>query len=129
MSAPPTATVRRRIDFWERVVPEDDCWIWTGPMRDGYGRFGKESIPAHRYAYQEMVGPIPAGLELDHLVCSRKACVNPYHCDPVPHRVNTRRWADTITHCPRDHEYTEENTYVDRRGLRRCRACRRKPAA
>lgn len=29
------------------------------------------------------------------------------------------------THCPQQHEFTEENTYTDKNGYRHCKACRR----
>ena len=29
------------------------------------------------------------------------------------------------THCPRGHEYTKENTYLQRKGSRECKSCRR----
>ena len=28
------------------------------------------------------------------------------------------------THCPNGHPYTEENTYINRRGHRKCRECK-----
>lgn len=32
------------------------------------------------------------------------------------------------THCPQNHEYTPDNTYVDRSGFRHCKTCRRERA-
>lgn len=79
--------------FWLRVHKTDDCWLWTSTLRRGYGRFWiapGRFVPAHRFAYELLVGPIPEGLELDHL-CRNPACVNPAHLDPVTHRENVRR--------------------------------------
>jgi hypothetical protein len=69
------------------------CWLWNrGKQKAGYGNFrlpGRH-MQAHRWFYLKMVGPIPLGLELDHL-CGVRACVNPSHLEPVPHVVNTLR--------------------------------------
>lgn len=87
---------------------------------------------AHRVAYEQARGPIPEGLELDHL-CRNRACVNPDHLEPVTHRENLLR-ADTFaarhaaqTHCVNGHEFTPDNTYIRTRpeGGRECRACRK----
>lgn len=66
--------------FWSKVVRTDTCWHWTGFTRFGYGRFGLERriVMAHRYAYELLVEPIPAGLHIDHR-CHNRACVNPDH--------------------------------------------------
>ena len=55
------------------------CWIWTGQMANGYGRFRGER--AHRYAYQLHRGEIPDGLMIRHM-CGNKRCVNPAHLEP-----------------------------------------------
>ena len=133
--------------FWSKVregpVPAatpqlGPCWLWAGATwKRGYGRFAVRSEtgrqkwhPAHRWAYEEMVSEIPAGLELDHL-CRMHSCVNPYHVDPVPHIVNARRgtagWNSRAkTHCPQGHPYDEENTYRHpTKGGRTCRTCQR----
>jgi hypothetical protein len=75
---------------------------------------------AHVVAYEEAVGLVPAGLELDHL-CRQTLCVNPVHVEPVTHRENMRRaYGDT---CKRGHALSGENLYVLPDGRRRCRTC------
>jgi hypothetical protein len=87
--------VRMRI----RVAPEPHpvlgtpCWLWAGRInRNGYGRVcigGKEPV-AHRVTYEHLIGPIPPRMILDHQ-CKTRACVNPWHTEPVTHRENTIR--------------------------------------
>lgn len=86
---------------------------------------------AHRFAYEDIVGPILEGLTIDHL-CRVRHCVNPAHLEPVTHLENVRRGNGGLnqlakTHCPKGHPYDEENTYrlPSRPSGRYCRACRR----
>lgn len=114
-----------------QVTPEG-CWQWTAYKNaDGYGMFSAHHgrpERAHRVAYRLFVGPIPPGLELDHL-CRNRACVNPAHLEPVEKRENIMRGVGrgaknaTKTHCRNGHEYTPENTYTTSRGWRACRTC------
>lgn len=119
--------------FWPKVYRYGvgGCWYWLGSLfGGGYGRFclsHGEAVLAHRYAYEQVVGSIPDGLELDHL-CLVKWCVNPAHLEPVTSQENTRRWAALITHCPAGHEYTPANTYRHADVRRSCRTCRREDA-
>lgn len=120
--------------FWSKVTEsESGCWVWTAATDkvSGYGRFQveKKCKYAHRVSYELMVCEIPDGLTIDHL-CRNRACVNPWHLEPVPHGVNTLR-GDSIaaanaakTHCPKSHLYDDANTARDSAGRRICRTCR-----
>ena len=69
-----------------------ECWLWQGFKVKGYGRIridGKAKR-VHRLMYEQMVGPIPDGLVIDHL-CMVRNCVNPEHLEPVTIEENTRR--------------------------------------
>lgn len=128
----PLATGTRRTAserFWSRVdtTDPDQCWLWTGALDPaGYGRFydGRD-YRAHRWAYEHLVGPIPDGLELDHL-CHVRNCVHPRHLEPVTGTTNKQRTRLALSsHCARGHEFTPENTYTKpKRGTRECVTCR-----
>jgi hypothetical protein len=66
-------------------------WLWVGAKAAGYGRFhirGRRAmVPAHRVAYELLVGPVLAGVEIDH-TCHVKDCVNPDHLRAVLHKQN-----------------------------------------
>jgi len=115
--------------FWSKVDKSKECWLWTGYKGSGgYGRFGanKKVGYAHRIAYELVKGPIPKGLELDHL-CRNPACVNPSHLEPVTHKENMERGTHaTKTHCINGHKFTPRNTYTppSKPGTRECRTCR-----
>lgn len=120
--------------FWRKVDKSGECWLWTGagtrPTDAGYGFFstGTRLELAHRLAWADRFGPVPPGLELDHL-CRTRACVNPDHLEPVTHRENTLRSPVAPaainarkTHCPRGHEYAGTNL-LRSGGRRFCRTC------
>ena len=103
------------------------CWEWRGAKNPkGYGNIRVDSYgPAkstHRVAYTELVGPIPNGMEIDHL-CRNRACINPQHLEAVDHATNVRRSErPAITHCKWGHEFNENNTRSSSVG-RHCRPC------
>jgi hypothetical protein len=71
---------------------ETPCWVWRGSLRDGYGliRCQGKVRNAHLVFYEKKYGPMPEGMQADHL-CRVRACVNPDHVEPVTHLENTRR--------------------------------------
>lgn len=124
--------------FWSFVKQLGDCWIWQGATSFGYGRFcvgpihpktghHGHSVYAHVFSYEIAIGPIPAGLQLDH-ICRNRACVRPSHLEPVTAKINVLRGNTivalnaSLTHCRKGHPFTQNNTRVYRR-KRICRAC------
>ena len=120
--------------FWSKVEFTNSCWLWQAAVNDeGYGRFGPSEY-AHRWAYEFCVGPLPDGLQIDHL-CRVRNCVNPDHLEPVTGRTNILRGISFSavharkTHCPQGHPYDEANTYTSptaKRRSRQCLACMKK---
>ena len=129
--------------FWAKVdqdgpVPDfrpdlGPCWVWIGKRANGgygqlmvRGRPNMSFVAAHRFSYELLVAPIPAGFHVDHL-CRVPWCVRPTHVEPVTPAENALRGlrGRLTTHCPYGHEYTPENTYVTPRGHRKCRTCKR----
>ena len=115
------------------------CWIWTGYTDpNGYGNFRRwrhnVTRSAHRIAWEWLRGPIPTGLQLDHL-CRVRACVNPDHLEPVTPKINQHRGYGEAakhvrqTHCIHGHAFTPENTRIVIRASgttsRQCRMCER----
>jgi hypothetical protein len=112
-----------------------ECWTWAACIqRGGYALFGikaGESVTAHRFGYELWIGPIPEGLELDHL-CRVRHCVRPDHLDPVTGKINQERSPVSPagingrkTKCIRNHELSGDNLFVDSQGKRQCRICMR----
>lgn len=123
--------------FLSKFVKSDDgCWLWTSTLNtNGYGQIRVQGTmsAAHRLSYQHFVGPVPEGLELDHL-CRVRNCINPAHLEPVTHAENVRRGnsganSRSKTHCPYGHLYEGDNLAFRTNGRhRRCRECERRKA-
>lgn len=119
--------------FVKFVIQDDGCWIWrSSPHPRSYGYFyvdsERRSQLAHRVSYEHFRGPIPDGLQIDHL-CRMGGCVNPDHMEVVTNRENTLRGTagqhySLRTHCKAGHPFDAENTILRSDAGRRCRACR-----
>jgi hypothetical protein len=124
----PNESLRDRIEGQIERDPVFGCHLWTGRTdRDGYGTLWSPlagARQAHRAVYLELVGPVEAGLVLDHL-CRRRRCVRPAHLEPVTGAENDlrRSWAHRARRatCPRGH--TLSTALVTPEGGRLCRTC------
>jgi len=126
----------RRLSISERFASKiapgaKGCVIWTGAKSVGYGIFSDNGVKvfAHRWNYERVNGPIPAGKVIDHL-CRVPSCVNPSHLEVVSQQENTLRGIGPSsfnaqkTHCMRGHEFAGENmTVIAKRRV--CVTCRR----
>jgi len=101
------------------------CWLWTaGRDAKGYGSFDSNGLlperAAHRVAWMLLRGPVPEGLQLDHL-CLNEQCVRPDHLEPVTNAENMRRAVLNRQRCRNGHPLSPSSV-----GKRlRCEICRR----
>lgn len=107
-----------------------DCLVWTGVVNhNGYplASINYKRVRLHRWVYETFIDQIPKGWDVDH-VCGNRRCLR--HLEAVTRQENLRRarvrkyGANYTTHCPRGHEMTKANTYIQpSNGARKCRTC------
>ncbi len=119
--------------IWSKVEKTPGCWLWKGARHtEGYGilKINRRDYRAHRLTYAILVGPIPDGLELDHL-CRNRAYVNPEHLEAVTRKENILRGESGSarnarkTHCHNGHPLTGDNLRFKKDGARVCLTCLR----
>lgn len=106
---------------------DEGCLIWLGKLdSNGYG--------PHRRIYEQTVGPIPAGMQLDHTchdrtvclggpTCPHRSCVDVTHLKVTTLVENVRRGGrGAALECPDGHLYALHGR-VDRNGHRLCVPC------
>ena len=124
------------------------CLIWTGPTdSSGYGVIATSNgpMPVHRFSYLAHKGPVPAGLQVDHVChteavkrgecsgdrerCPHRRCANPAHLEAVTASENTKRQDHANRRknvCAKGHDLTDPaNVHLRPSGRRACRACDR----
>jgi HNH endonuclease len=121
----------------QRVERENDCLVFAGARNaDGYGKVGLTIEPgvyrpgyAHRIAWEHHFGPLPEGLCVLHH-CDNPPCVLIDHLFIGTKGDNNRDMTAKgrngqarKTHCPKGHEYTEDNVRRTKTGGRQCKAC------
>lgn len=84
--------VDRAAVFWSHVERGDGCWLWRGPVNNGYGRVRINGVTsyAHRLSYELANGPIPDGQDALH-DCpdgDNPLCVRPDHLFLGDQRTN-----------------------------------------
>ena len=142
------------IDEWLQLIvianlvgDPTGCWMWQGRTGRGYGvlNIHQDRVYIHRLSYTIWKGPIPDGLHIDHLCCT-KLCANPSHMEPVTNVENairgnrgqgtncgrgTRRTAPRSERnvCVEGHPLTKENSipvqYSNGTLSKKCRICYR----
>ena len=125
--------VSERIERYTFPEPNTGCHLWAGCDNLKYGviNIDHRNRLVHRVAYTLAKGPIPEGLQIDH-ICNNCLCVNPNHLRAVTARVNILRStgvsaiAARKTHCPKGHPYSGENVYTwGPSNHRQCKTCRK----
>lgn len=116
--------------FWSKTA-QTDCIVWQGAQNSkGYGCFAIDRVAqlAHRLAWEDVHGPIPDGMTIDHL-CRVRNCVNVEHLELVTNQENMRRAKALVIgdECGAGHRIDSEADLYRREGRTgaECRECRR----
>ena len=108
------------------TLDEHGCWLWEGTtVAGGYGHLSVGRVRrryVHAVTFEHFRGPVPEGLELDHL-CRVRGCANPWHLEAVTHAENVRRGLAGQSRC--HHADAEKYRRKSTGAIAYCRACRR----
>ena len=107
-----------------------DCWRWLGSHSRGYAKMRwyegtrRRNARVARVAYEMTRGPIPDGLEIDHL-CRNRWCVNPSHFELVTRKENMERYGAHVIATRRFCEKHPDVLLNCEGRVRVCRICKR----
>lgn len=118
-----------------KVFKTETCWLWIGANNGKYGHIrpggSAPQVYAHRISHELYKGPIPEGLEIDH-ICRNTLCVNPEHLRAVTRLENHLASPYTLasikkkllenTHCGKCGSLLKEVNW-ESRTKRYCRPC------
>jgi hypothetical protein len=110
--------------WWRDAQQDFGCWIWAGSSSGGYGTIwnGERNVMAHVYGWEMTRGPLPEGMELDH-VCRVPLCVKFTHFEVVTRATNISR-RPPANECRQGHPLVPGNVYrYPKSGARLCIAC------
>jgi hypothetical protein len=128
------------LDWLTRIFAKTEerasgCWIWVGSQHKSgyvYRYYRGRSVKVHRKIFELTMNLTLSPKECVCHSCDIPQCINPDHLWVGSHQQNIRDasskgrlWQQQVTHCPRGHAYTPENTRISKAGLRNCRACAR----
>lgn len=132
-------TSNPHVRFEAKVQRTEHCWLWKGAHdKAGYGLFysgarlltgGQRNVYAHRWSWEQVNGPVPEGLVLDH-ICENPPCVRVEHLRLATQQENICRGVGASAvnarkkSCPQGHPYSPDNTFI-RSGARVCKKCSR----
>lgn len=115
------------------VLGPDGCLLWQGfKSWNGYGSttYRARRVAAHRRIYELYHGVSVSRWQYVCHTCDRPNCLNVQHLWLGTPKDNARDCArkgrfanDRRTHCPKGHAYTDDNTYVTKKGSRNCKRC------
>jgi len=139
---PKPYTIERIVENMKRntiIDPITNCWLFQGASSGPTGHckihFKNHDIYIHRFsAYIHWDFDLTSEILILHKQeCPNSNCWNPIHLYEGTYSENTR---DAIiagthntvarlpkTHCIHGHEYTPENTHINKKGHRKCKQC------
>jgi hypothetical protein len=98
--------------FWDKVNKTDTCWLWTGKVDDGYGRYSINAkyYLVHRLVVASLKEPVNLDMVVDH-ICKVRNCCNPDHLRQITKSENSKnRQSVDPGYCVNGHPLFDEGS-------------------